>query len=36
MIHHWKGLHLKNTDFIHHHDPTPTGEETVKSQTSNS
>ena len=36
MIHHWKSLDLEITDFIYHHDPTPTGEETVPSQTSNS
>ena len=36
MIHHWKGFYLEITDFDYHHDPTPTGEETVPSQTSNS
>ena len=34
MIHHWKDLDLEITDFIQHHDPTPSGE-TVPSQTSN-
>ena len=34
MIHHWKSFDLEITDFIHHHDPTPSGER-VPSQTSN-
>ena len=28
MIHHWKRLDLEITDFIQHHDPTPSGETT--------
>ena len=35
MIHHWKSLDLEITDFIYHHDPTPTGG-AVPFQTSNS
>ena len=34
MIHHWKDLDLDITDFIYHHDPTPSGE-SIPSQTSN-
>ena len=34
MIHHWKAPDLEITDFIYHHDPTPTGE-IISSQTSN-
>ena len=36
MTHHWKVLDSEIADFIYHHDPTPTGVETVPSQTSNS
>ena len=34
LIHHWKGLDMKITDFGIHHDPTPSGE-FIPSQTSN-
>ena len=34
MIHHWKGFELEIADFVHHHDPTPSGER-IPSQTSN-
>ena len=34
MIHHRKGFDLEITDFIYHHDPTPSGE-AKPSQTSN-
>ena len=36
MIHHWKVFYLEITHFVYEQDPTPTGEETVPSQTSNS
>ena len=34
MIHHWKGLDLKITDFHYHHHATPSGE-TIPFQISN-
>ena len=35
MIHHWKCFEFEITHFNYHHDPTPTGEQTVPSQNSN-